>query len=348
MNRDLEAKTKTAIIKCFFLLLFLFPFFVNAQGLDSQDSSISIWFVVVPAVIIIAVMYFIFKRRLSQFNKKQKPAPEKEFKEITDELSDRNKELAVINDVQQGLVSRMDIAAIYDLVGNKIRDTFDAQVTLIGSFDEAGGLEHFNYTIENGKRFYPGSRPLDKLRKQLIETKQKIVIENQEQVVQWFGNKVVGDSKPIKSGVFVPLLLNGHAKGYVSLQNVDRENAFSDSDIRLLETLANSMSVALENARLFDETTRLLKETEQRNSELAIINSVQEGLVAQMNMEGIYTLVGDRIRDLFDAQIVVIRSFDYKNEAEIVNYAIENGGRLDIKPRSWDNFSRHLIRIKKP
>ena len=64
----------------------------------------------------------------------------------------------------------------------------------------------------------------------------------------------------------------------MSLQNVDRENAFSDSDVRLLETLANSMSVALENARLFDETTRLLKETEQRTAELAVINSVQEGL----------------------------------------------------------------------
>ena len=37
------------------------------------------------------------------------------------------------------------------------------------------------------------------------------------------------------------------------------------------------MSVALESARLFDETNRLLKETEQRTAELAVINSVQEG-----------------------------------------------------------------------
>ena len=59
------------------------------------------------------------------------------------------------------------------------------------------------------------------------------------------------------------------------------ENAFSESDVRLLETLANSMSVALENARLFDETTRLLKETEQRTAELAVINSVQEGLARE-------------------------------------------------------------------
>ena len=62
---------------------------------------------------------------------------------------------------------------------------------------------------------------------------------------------------------------------------MDEENAFSESDVRLLETLSNSMSVALENARLFDETSRLLKETEQRTAELAVINSVQEGLARE-------------------------------------------------------------------
>ena len=70
------------------------------------------------------------------------------------------------------------------------------------------------------------------------------------------------------------------------MQNLDRENAFSESDVRLLETLANAMSVALENARLFDETQRLLKITEDRAAELAIINSVQEGLAVQTGYSG--------------------------------------------------------------
>ena len=39
--------------------------------------------------------------------------------------------------------------------------------------------------------------------------------------------------------------------------------------MRLLQTVAASMGVALENARLFDETQRLFKETEQRAAELA-------------------------------------------------------------------------------
>ena len=58
----------------------------------------------------------------------------------------------------------------------------------------------------------------------------------------------------------------------------------------------------MESARLFDETNRLLKETEQRTAELAVINSVQEGLAKELDMKGIYNLVGERIQRLFNAQ----------------------------------------------
>ena len=43
---------------------------------------------------------------------------------------------------------------------------------------------------------------------------------------------------------------HGETRGVISLQNLDRENAFTEGDVRLLQTLANSMSVALENARM--------------------------------------------------------------------------------------------------
>ena len=66
------------------------------------------------------------------------------------------------------------------------------------------------------------------------------------------------------------------------------------------------MGVALQNARLFDETQRLLKESEQRAAELAIINSVQQGLASKLDMQAIYDLVGDKIREIFDAQIIIL------------------------------------------
>jgi hypothetical protein len=39
---------------------------------------------------------------------------------------------------------------------------------------------------------------------------------------------------------------------------------------------------------------------QQRAAELAIINSVQEALAAELNMQGIYDAVGDKIREIFN------------------------------------------------
>jgi transcriptional regulator with GAF, ATPase, and Fis domain len=148
--------------------------------------------------------------------------------------------------VQEGLARELDMQAIYELVGNKIRDVFDAQAVIIATFDHDKGKEKFNYLIEKGERYYPEARPYDKLRYQLIMTKQKILINNNvEKAFEEFGLKVVKGTDMPQSLLYVPLIVGNKVTSYVSLQNVDKENAFSDSDVRLLETLANSMSVAL-------------------------------------------------------------------------------------------------------
>src|SRR5207249_2247832 len=80
-----------------------------------------------------------------------------------------------------------------------------------------------------------------------------------------------------------------------------RRDAFSDADERLVSTIVSSMGVALENARLFEQTNVLLAETKERAAELSIVNSVQEGLAARVEMQAMYDLVGDKIQEIFDA-----------------------------------------------
>jgi len=59
------------------------------------------------------------------------------------------------------------------------------------------------------------------------------------------------------------MLVGGQVTGILSLQNVDQENAFDESDVRLLQTLAASMSVALENARLWEQEQLYLRGLER-------------------------------------------------------------------------------------
>ena len=271
-----------------------------------------------------------------------------ETNRLLKETEQRTGELAVINSVQEGLAKELDMQGIYNLIGDRVQKLFNAQAVIIASFDLDNKIEHFNYLFENGEKVKAESRPINKLRQLLIDKKHSIYISTEEQAIKEYGLSAIPGTKMSKSLLFVPLLTGNIIRGYVSLQNVDVENAFSDSDIRLLETLANSMSVALENARLFDETNRLLKETEQRQAELAVINSVQEGLVREMNIQAIYDLVGNRICELFDTQTVIIRTFDRKAETEQWQYAIERGQRLYSNPRPLIWANSQLIKSKQP
>jgi len=300
------------------------------------------WAYLLYALLAIAIVYLLVRYRTHQLHVKHREL-EKTVSERTGELSQRVQELAVINGVQEALVSALGIQEIYDLVGNRLRDVFSAQAVIIATLDQETGLENFKFTIENGQRFYPDARPFDKLRRHLIKTRQKIVINNSAEAFTWFGTEAIAGTKPMKSGVFVPLVIGDKITSYVSLQNVDKENAFSESNIKLLETLANSMSVALENARLFDETQRLLKETEQRNAELGVINSVQESLVAQMNMDAIYHLVGEKMREIFNAQVIDIVTYDKKANIIEDRYAYEKGDRTLIGHREPNGFRKHVI-----
>src|SRR4030095_13936620 len=121
-----------------------------------------------------------------------------------------------------------------------------------------------------------------------------------------------------KSGIFMPLVVGEQARGLIVLGNMEREHAFGDSDVRLLQTLENSMSVALENARLFDETQRLLKETEDHAAELATVNTISDALAGELNVEALIQLVGEQLRTTFEADISYVALLD--KTTNIINF----------------------------
>jgi serine phosphatase RsbU (regulator of sigma subunit) len=181
-------------------------------------------------------------------------------------LAQRVVELALINSVQEGLSAKSEMQEIYNLVGDKLRDTFNAQVVMISQYDPETNKIFHHYAIERGQHLQiPGWHPIDVSRAKVVRTKKPVMI-NQGEINQLLGNesmKVVPGTEVPKTWLGVPMVVGNEARGIVSLQNLDIENAFSSSAIDLLMTLTISMSQSLENARLFKETQRLLNRVER-------------------------------------------------------------------------------------
>ena len=100
----------------------------------------------------------------------------------------------------------------------------------------------------------------------------------------------------------MPILIKDKALGVVVIMDY-AQNSFTESDQRLLETLASNMGVAIQNARLFEAE-------QERAAELAIINALQKALAAELDTVGIYDAVGQKLREIFGFQDVSIYSGD--------------------------------------
>jgi GAF domain-containing protein/CheY-like chemotaxis protein len=266
-----------------------------------------------------------------------------ETNRLLTETNERAAELALINDVQRGLAERLDIQAMYDLVGDKIREIFDAQVVDIGIFDDEAGVIRFPYTIERGVRLPDEPVPLNAAAKDFRRNKETVVLNHD--IPGWYashGFEIVIRGEAPRSMVFVPLMVGDEVRGRISLQNLDAEDAFSDSDVRLLTTLAASLSVALENVRLIDETR-------QRLAELATVNEIGNALATQLNLDALLELVGDQMRRTFEADIVYVALLDPTGELIDFPYYYESGERRQQPAMTLgQGLSSRIMRSREP
>src|SRR4029077_1588754 len=72
--------------------------------------------------------------------------------QLIHETRQRVAELGTVNSVGQALASPLDLDALIDHVGGRIRETFGADIAYVALHDEASGLIEFPYTWEAGER----------------------------------------------------------------------------------------------------------------------------------------------------------------------------------------------------
>jgi signal transduction histidine kinase/CheY-like chemotaxis protein/tetratricopeptide (TPR) repeat protein len=228
-------------------------------------------------------------------------------------LEQRNSELAIINSIQQGLAAELDFQAIVDLVGDKLREVFQTPDLMINWFDEVKGFVNCLYFYEHGERIViPPQKPRDGgIYAQMVKTRKPIVWNTKEE-----GDVLaptIPGTDPSLSGVAIPIISSDRLIGSIQLENYERDNAYGDTELRLLSTIAASLGTALENARLYDEIHRLLEETKQRNRELALINQISQAVAAELELNALIELVGEQVRQAFKADIAYVALLNQGN-----------------------------------
>ncbi len=242
-------------------------------------------------------------------------------------------ELAIVSSVQDALASRLGMQAIYDLVGDKLREVFATGDMGIRWVDEKAGVVQFPYEYEHGVRIRPAPLPLrdDGPLIAKLKTREPVVF-NTRTDAEAMGVATIPGNDCSLACALVPIFVSDRLRGSILVENYEHEHAFGEAEVRLLQTAAASIGVALENARLFDQTQHLFEQSEQRARELALINSIQQGMAAKLDFQGIVDLVGDKLREVFGSEDLSIRWWDPDADTIDVVYVVEHGEHLPKGP----------------
>jgi len=199
---------------------------------------------------------------------------------LLEETQRRVAELATLNNLSQALTSQLDIRALTNLVGERICGIFNVKDAYVALYDGRTNMIEFPYHVENGTPLYRPPFPMGQgLSSIVIRTKKPLLInENAQQKSAELGAVITG--QVAQSFLAVPIIVGDNVIGLISVQSVDESGRFSEADVRLLSTIAFSVGVGIQNARLFEQT-------QQRVRREAQINAITSKLRSSLSIEGI-------------------------------------------------------------
>jgi GAF domain-containing protein/CheY-like chemotaxis protein len=239
----------------------------------------------------------------------------------------QNTELAVLNEMAReisSLLSVEDVAqAIYKYAG-RLMDVSDFFV----------GLYHPETEEISFPAIYFDGKPADIERTSLGNGMTARVIREREALflpdrvrerAESLGIEILllGDDVIPECWLGVPLVLGQQVLGAIVVQSTKMPNLYTERHKNLLTAMASQISIAIQNARLFDET-------QKRAAELAGLNEILRAASAEIDLQKIIEATYEKMRDLLPMDAFILALYDKKNDVLDYKLMVDDGVRYDL------------------
>jgi len=193
---------------------------------------------------------------------------------LIQQTSRRSEELHVLNEIGRVLSSTLNKEDLLRKVWEELRRLFDVENFYIAALDPVRDEIVFDVEIIDGMYMPRRTRPVgNHITEYIIRTRQPVLIRDNYVVEA----RKLGVEPMLAGGCFcgVPLVAYDHAIGVMAVFS-DHERAFDEGHLELLRVLASEASIAIENARLFQE-----ERTKARH--LSLLNNISRDAIATLN-----------------------------------------------------------------
>ncbi|HSL42764.1 MAG TPA: GAF domain-containing protein [Anaerolineales bacterium] len=246
-----------------------------------QGTSFLEWARAVGMLLVVSTIVAIgLRTALEDFSKTQEAAQqmldalqieratlEQRVEEHTAGLTQKTEQLRATSYIARKTAEVQDLATLLDTVARLVTDQFGFYHTGIFLLNETGdqvvlqaaSSEDGQRMIEHGHSLSVGTQGL--VGYVAAQKKPRIALDVGADAI-FFNNP---DLPMTRSEVALPLVVRNKVLGVLDIQS-DQPQAFNTDDIDVLQTLADQVAIAIENARLMDETQAALIQLEALTS----------------------------------------------------------------------------------
>jgi signal transduction histidine kinase len=208
--------------------------------------------------------------------------------------------LRALVDAGIGLSSELSLDALLQRIVETAAELTGARYAALGVIDKSGqGLERFLTTgVDPETHAAIGDLPRGRgILGVLIRETQTLRLHDIADDPRSVG--FPRHHPPMKTFLGVPIVLRSVAYGNLYLTEKEGGEDFTEEDGELTQLLAAQAAVAIENARLYESSTRWLRQLES-------LNEVGNALASEVELEPLLALVARHLRELLDARLVLI------------------------------------------
>jgi nitrate/nitrite-specific signal transduction histidine kinase len=185
--------------------------------------------------------------------------------ERTAQERQRAEQLRTVNEVSRKISSIVKLDELLPYVGNLLRETFHYYNVNIYLFEPSSGTLSLKALCLSGqKSIIPVGVPLEVDEESIVgwvaQTGEPILANDVSEDPRY---RTVEALRDTKSELAVPVKMGNNVIGVLDIESTDVD-AFGEADLYTAQTLADQLAVAIDNARLYDET-RQMAVMEERN-----------------------------------------------------------------------------------
>ena len=272
---------------------------------------------------------------------------ENRVKARTEELKTSYDNSELLTKIGQELISTLNFEDVFETLYENVNQLMDATIFGVRLLNKENETVDYKYEYEKGNRLEGITVPMSNMNNYSVwcitKNKEIFITDHENDYKKYVDEIMVVDGDFPYSLIFYPLRDGKEVLGCISIQCFDKQ-AYTQYHLSIVKTLAQYTTIALLNARRYEQMEDQVKErTEQisRSYENAkLLSEVGKNITSQLSVENIIETAYSNINKLMDAEGFGIGIFHENSNTIVFPGYIESGERLKASTYELEDNNR--------